>query len=141
MSQSEKIQIKLVDLEKQRIKKVTESVLILHENCIEYILNFDADEPQTDDDELMKDEGQWKLIHNNFHISAAKDCVAGIEKSYQTTPKLWKISIAVNGFSQDIKCYFKEEADAEALRQRMHDYLFDDLKIDYATSSNGRRTN
>jgi hypothetical protein len=120
----ETIELKPIELHKQKPIQVLACRLILYNNAIEYILNFWANETETDDEELMKDPAQWEEVYNNFHIIVDKRNISGIEKSYRYKSDVYLVSIYVKGFDGPILIYFDTDEKAKFLINRLTKYLF-----------------
>lgn len=120
MNVIERINIKPIPLENQKIKECTEFYLELRDNSIQYCARFYADEPKDEND---KDLG-WEPIFNCFKTVAQKSSIAGIEKTY-TKYKYWGIYIMVAGFANDMKMFFKRESEAQELFEKLHKWLYE----------------
>jgi hypothetical protein len=118
MTVIEKINIKPIKLESQKIKECTEFYLELRDNSIQYCIRFYADEPVDENDKTLG----WETIFNCFKTVARKSNVAGIEKTY-TKYKYWGIYIMVSGFANDMKLFFKRESEAQELFEKLNKWL------------------
>jgi hypothetical protein len=117
-----KIQLKAVKLTKQIITKITEFHLELHEKnpsdpasgwgeTFEYIACFEATEFVNPDDELMG----VKSAITHFKVFGYKKDVVAIEISFVEHANVWLVALVANGFSNDIKMYFKKQEEAESV--------------------------
>ena len=116
----EKIDIKPIQLENQKIKECTEFYLEIRDNSILYAARFFAEEPINEDDKELG----WKSVFNCFKIVAEKENIAGIEKNY-TKYKYWSVYVSVLGFATDIKMFFKLESEAVEIFDKLHKWLYE----------------
>ena len=116
----EKIHIPRIDLENQKITEFIELYLEIRDNSVSYTARFYADEPKDEDDKNLG----WENVFNSFCLVASKDKISGIEKAWLKESKKWTVYIFVTGFANDIKTYFKRESEAEALYQKLHNWLY-----------------
>lgn len=116
----ERIDIKPIELENQKIKECTEFYLELRDDNILYACRFYADEPKDENDKTLG----WESIFNCFTTVARKSSIAGIEKVY-TKYKYWGVYIMVNGFANDMKIFFKRESEAQELFDKLHKWLYE----------------
>lgn len=116
----ERINIKAIQLENQKIGECTEFYLELRDNSIEYCARFYADEPKDENDKGLG----WENVFNCFKTIARKSSIAGIEKTY-TKYKYWGIYIMVTGFANDMKMFFKRESEAQELFDKLHKWLYE----------------
>lgn len=117
----EKISIPNLDLENQKVTDLTELSLEIRGNSVMYTARFYADEPKDENDKELG----WENVFNSFKIVAAKENIAGIEISWLHRAKKWSVLILVNGFSNDIKIYFKRESEALSLFEKLHKWLYE----------------
>lgn len=117
----EKIDIPSLDLENQKITDFTELSLEIRENCIMYTARFYADEPKDENDKGLG----WENVFNCFKLVASKQNIAGIEINWLDHAKKWSVLILVNGFSNDIKLYFKREGEAQNVFDKLHKWLYE----------------
>jgi hypothetical protein len=116
-----KIDIPNIDLENQKVTDFTELSLEIRDNSVMYSVRFYADEPKDENDKELG----WENVFNSFKTVAAKQNIAGIEISWLNHAKKWSVMILVNGFSNDIKMYFKREGEAKALFDKLHKWLYE----------------
>lgn len=120
MTVIERINIKAIQLENQKIKECTEFYLELRDDSIEYCARFYADEPKDEND---KDLG-WETMFTCFKTVARKSNVAGIEKTY-TKYKYWGVYVMISGFANDMKMFFKRESEAQEVFDKLHKWLYE----------------
>lgn len=116
----DRINIKPIELENQKIKECTEFYLELRDNSIEYCGRFYADEPNDENDKSLG----WDSVFNCFKTVARKSNVAGIEKTY-TKYNYWGIYITISGFASDMKLFFKRESEAQEVFDKLHTWLYE----------------
>lgn len=116
----DKIHIPQLDLENQKITDFTELSLEIRDNSVLYTARFYAEEPIDEDDKSLG----WENVFNAFSLVASKDKISGIEKCWLKVAKKWGVYIFVSGFDNDIKAYFKRESEAEAVYQKLHNWLY-----------------
>src|SRR5690348_15434 len=104
-----RIDIKPVSLQFQKITEAKEIYLEIYERYIKYVVRFAADEPLIEDDE----NSGWENIITDFEVIALKKNIAGIEKTYIEKQHHWKVSIMVSGFAFDIQMFFKRQSEME----------------------------
>lgn len=121
MNVIEKINIPNINLENQKVTDFTELSLEIRDNSVVYTARFYADEPR---DESDKELG-WQNVFNCFTTVASKQHIAGIEKSWLSQAKKWAVYIMVDGFTNDIKMYFKRESEAELVFNKLHKWLYE----------------
>lgn len=121
MTVIEKINIPQINLENQKITDFTELSLEIRDNSVVYTARFYADEPKDENDKSLG----WHNVFNSFKIISAKPNIAGIEKSWLPHAKKWAVYIFVNGFSNDLKMYFKREGEAEEVFNKLHKWLYE----------------
>lgn len=114
-----RININLVSLENQKPTSQNECYVELRDDCVIYHNDFNADEPKDADD---KDLG-WDNVYNFFETIAKRENVAGIEKSYIQKTKRWAAYIIVNGFSSDIRLYFRSKASMEEVYDQLKEWM------------------
>lgn len=120
---SEKIIITPIVLKDQKPTETKECFIELFEQYLQYRMEFFSTEPvNIDDHEMGWNEG----VYNNFDIIAVKAHVSGIEKSY-TSDKKWGIYIIINGFEKDLKVFFKTQAPAIELFDKLKNWRFNGL--------------
>lgn len=117
----DKIDIPRIDLENQKITDFTELSLEIRDNSVCFIVRFYADEPIDTNDKSLG----WENVLNCFKVVASKQNIAGIEKSWVNTAKKWGIYILIDGFTNDIKFYFKRESEAESIFTKLHAWLYE----------------
>lgn len=108
-----------IDLLYQKPTRIGKCFISLFDTHLEYNAEFDADEPVIDEDP----SSGWQNVHNSFKITGIKQFISGLEKSLTQNQK-WKIMIMVSGFPNDIKIYFKTEAAAQKMYERLYSWLF-----------------
>jgi hypothetical protein len=116
-----KIDIPNVDLENQKVTAFTELSLEIRDNSVMYTARFYADEPKNEEDKGLG----WENVFNCFKLVAFKQNIAGIEINWLDHAKKWSVLILVNGFSNDIKLYFKRESEAQSLFDKLHKWLYE----------------
>lgn len=116
-----KIDIPAIDLENQKITDFTELSLVIRDNCVEYTARFYADEPKDENDKELG----WHNVFNAFRLIAKKENIAGIEINWLNHAKKWSVLILVNGFSNDIKMYFKREGEAQVVFDKLYKWLYE----------------
>lgn len=116
-----KIDIPAIDLENQKITDFTELSLVIRDNCVEYTARFYADEPKDENDKELG----WHNVFNAFRLIAKKENIAGIEINWLNHAKKWSVLILVNGFSNDIKMYFKREGEAQSVFDKLYKWLYE----------------
>jgi hypothetical protein len=117
----DKIPIPNINLENQKVTEFIELYLEVRDNSILFPAKFYADEPINEDDKSLG----WDNKFTSFKSIASKERIAGIEKCWISGSKKWGVYIMVNGFSNDIKVYFKWESEAEALFEKLHKWLYE----------------
>jgi hypothetical protein len=121
MTLPDKINLQGINLENQKITDFTELSLEIRDSSVVYTARFYADEPiDTNDKELG-----WHNVFNSFKVVAARNNIAGIEKSWLNDAKKWAVYIFVNGFSIDLKMYFKREGEAQNVFDKLHKWLYE----------------
>jgi hypothetical protein len=121
MTVIEKITITHLDLENQKITDFTEMSFEIRDNSVMYTARFYADEPvDTNDKELG-----WHNVFNSFCVIATKNNIAGIEKNWLSDVKKWAVYVFVDGFSNDLKMYFKREGEAQNVFDKLHKWLYE----------------
>jgi hypothetical protein len=121
MTAIEKINIPKIDLENQKITDFVELSLEIRDNSVMYTARFYADEPKNTDDKELG----WENVFNAFKLVATKQNIAGIEINWLNHAKKWSVLILVNGFSNDIKMYFKREGEAQNVFDKLHKWLYE----------------
>lgn len=121
MTVIEKINIKPVSLEDQKLTDVTELFIEIRDNSLYYSCRFYADEPKNPDDKELG----WNNVFNRFRTIASKDKIAGIELNYLPNARKWGVYIMVTGFTSDIKVFFKKESEANAVLEKLHAWLYE----------------
>lgn len=117
----ERINIEPVSLEDQKITESAELFIEIRENSLFYSCRFYADEPNNPDDKELG----WSNVFNRFKTTASKNKISGIELSYLSKAKKWGVYIVVNGFANDMKLFFKKEADANDVYDKLHTWLYE----------------
>lgn len=120
MKANEVIQIKPMELRNQKMDSDGELRLEFYEKHFTYIGDFFAEEPKDREDHSLG----WETIRNYFEIIIDKNAVAGFEKSWNQTHNHWSIYIFVNGMAEDIKLFFKTQLEADAVAQKLINYLY-----------------
>jgi hypothetical protein len=116
MTLIEKIHIEPVNLEDQKITESSELYIEIRDNSLFYSCRFYADEPNNPDDKELG----WSNIFNRFKTTASKEKIAGVELSYLPKAKKWGVYIMVVGFASEIKLFFKKEAEANSVYDKLH---------------------
>lgn len=116
-----RIDIPNIDLENQKVTDFTELSLEIRDNSVMYTVRFYADELKDENDKGLG----WENVFNSFKLIATKQNIAGIEISWLNHAKKWSVLILVNGFSNDIKIYFKRESEAQSLFDKLHKWLYE----------------
>jgi len=86
--------------------------------CLRFVLRFKAMEPRLEDDPLS---GMIERV-NNFTVLCMRQNVAGVEVML-TDDGLWRVLIAVSGFAEDLKIYFKKEKEARWMYGEIEKWL------------------
>lgn len=116
-----------ISLKRQKIKEHLEGKLILRDNSIRFIMKFWAYElkPEVGDDEMMlENDDNWELVYTAFDISAKKGAISGTELWYVPEGEIWRLTIYVNGFGQDLRIYYQDKAEAHTMTAKLNQYLF-----------------
>lgn len=121
MTLIEKINIEPVNLEDQKISDFTELYIEIRDNSLLYCCRFYADEPNNIEDKSLG----WSNVFNRFRTAATKSNIAGIELQYLPKAKKWGVYIMVNGFASDMKLFFKKEAEANTVYDKLHAWLYE----------------
>lgn len=121
MTVIERMDILSLDLENQKITDFTELSLEIRDNSVQYTARFYADEPIDENDKGLG----WQNVFNRFRLVASKENIAGIEINWLNHAKKWSVLILVNGFSNDIKLYFKREGEAQSVFDKLHKWLYE----------------
>jgi len=116
----EKLPITLIPLKNQKPTDIKESWLELSDNHLVYHVDFWADEPKDNNDHDLG----WEPVYNKYDILVLKKNIAGLEKSF-TADKKWGIYIIVSGFTNDVKCYSRSETSAQALYDKIFNWLLE----------------
>jgi hypothetical protein len=114
-----KITITPIALKNQKPTDIKECFIELFDDYIHYKVEFYASEPNDENDH---DLGWEEQVYNNFETIALKKNIAGIEKSF-TKDKKWGVYVMVDGFSGDIKCYFRSIVPANTLFNKLQEWL------------------
>lgn len=118
-----KIEITPIHMEFERMVKHRECFISLHDNRLEYYLDYDAEHPVSKDDEMMG----WKEAELcKFRCSARKSDVVAIEKKMCKWHNQWNINISVSGLADDLDIYFKNDQEnlADDMYEKIHNWMF-----------------
>lgn len=121
MTVLERIDIAPVDLEDQKITEFKELYLEIRDNSLFYSCKFYADEPKDPEDKAIG----WKNLFNRVQNVAAKEKIAGIEKSFIPNTNHWGVYVMVTGFAQEIRVFFKKENEATVVFDKLHKWLYE----------------
>lgn len=121
MTVIERINIAPVSLEDQKITDSSELFIEIRDNSLYYSCRFYADEPKNPEDKAIG----WDNVFNRFRTIAQREKIAGIELQYLPNAKKWGVYIMVNGFASDMKLFFKKEADANDMFDKLHAWLYE----------------
>lgn len=91
----------------------------LFEDHLIYSCVFKAEEPVNPEDKSLG----LKEVDNFFLVTALKKSISGIEMCLTDSQIRWKVIIYVEGFSDDIKLYFKNKSLAIQMRNSLHEWL------------------
>ena len=116
----ERIQITPIALRNQKPTEIGDSFLELFNDHLHYKIEFVADEPIIENDLAS---GWTTGIKRYYERIARKENIAGLEKSLTDDGK-WAIRVIVNGFSYDINLYYKTQAPATALFNKLYQWLY-----------------
>lgn len=110
------INFPMTSLKNQRIVRVRECWLALHDTHLEYCYNFTANEPQLDTD-------LWSDVDNILTATALKSFVVGADYSWMVASKKWRTSIHINGYPFELEIFFKTRDEAVALHTEVMAWL------------------
>lgn len=114
------IEIKPMHLRNQKMSEDGELRLEFFDSYFKYIGNFYADEPTDREDHSLG----WDMVYNYFEVVADKKCVSGFEKSWSHLNEHWSVYIFINGMNDDIKLFFKTQKEADAVMEKLINYLY-----------------
>lgn len=117
----ETIQIEPLSLENQKPTDITEFYFEIRDNSILVSCRFYADEPKNADDKALG----WHNVFTCFRTVAAKQNIAGLEKTFMSDSGKWGIFIMISGFANDIKVFFKKESQAQELFDKLQKWLYE----------------
>jgi hypothetical protein len=116
-----KIDTKPVNLHQQKIKSAGECIIELSKDRLRHRMSFTADEPVDRNDESLG----WEQKMNDFDVIVKKDSIVAVEKWKCTNIDRWKIIISVNGMASDVTIYFRTEAAAIPVFDKIVNWIFD----------------
>ena len=114
-----KIKITPIELKNQKPTEVGECFVELSDDRFVYKMDFIADEWVDNDDHSLGNE----IVKNKFTATIRKEFIVGVEVGYSYS-KVWFVLIVVNGYSQDVKIYFRTEGVAQDLSNKILEWLF-----------------
>lgn len=119
---SEKIDIKHIDLKYEKNFETIEAFIELHENYFRYASKYYCDELKNKDDEGMGwDEGKF----HQFDLKIKRKNIVSLEINWASASEVWNVEIEVNGYPSSINIYYKTEKEAEALHNKLFNYIFE----------------
>ncbi len=127
MEPIETITYKIIAMRNQRPHENTEAVLRLFDDHVEWLADFDADEPKSDE---QNDHSMgWEKVHSYYHIIVTRENISSIEMEFQQTPEKyaqvdkdkWGVYIVKPG--QEIKMWFRSKAKAEEIFFKLKEWL------------------
>lgn len=117
-----RIDYKLIDLSKEKIKEHFHSYLDLQEDHLRFSIQYIADTwKDSDDESLGWDENE---LHS-YEVVAKRQAITGVTKLYLTATKVYKISIMAKGFGNDIDLYFKRDSEATEIQEKIVNWMLD----------------
>jgi hypothetical protein len=128
----EEIKYKVIAMRNQKPKENTEAVLQLYDDYIEWLADFEADEPKSEE---TNDHSQgWETIRAYYHIVVRRERIGSIEMEFQQTPERWKeidkdkwgVYIITPG--QSIKLWFRTHSKAQEVFNKLKDWLLKEKK-------------
>lgn len=117
-----RVDFPLLRLSKEKITQPIESFIELREHSIRYCVKFFADHLVDEEDESLG----WvnEFVAND--VIAEKKSITGFIKKWSLGSKVWKISIIISGFADNIDVFFKRESEATELFEKLDNYLHGD---------------
>lgn len=115
------IELKAISLSNQKILEDRGCFIELNDDHIKYVMKFLADEPVNADD---KEQG-WENIENDFVIIGLKRNISGCERILCRKPTRWRVMFMMVGFAEDIRVYFKKQAEADDFFAKVQTWLLD----------------
>lgn len=113
------ITIPIIKLECQHPTEIKERYIELHENYLRRVVSFVASEPNDCDDMNM---GWREGLQRFYDTIAYKDKISGMEILY-TNNKKWKLSIIINGFTDDIDIYSNSRDIVVEIRDTINQWM------------------
>jgi hypothetical protein len=121
MEPNEVVYIETMELSRQKMNGDGDIRLEFYNKYIRYVCKFFAEEPVDREDTSLG----WETIDNNFEIIISKRSIAGLEKYWDQKENHWRLYIYVDGMPEDVKVFFKTEAEIENLLNKLKPYLYD----------------
>lgn len=116
-----------IDLTRQKITKQMDSKLELRDNSVRILYKFLAREPKADvtpEELAYQDNTEWGEVYNYADITVRRARISGAEMTYLSEMGIWKVTIFVNGFPEDIRIYFDKKTEAKVINDRINEYLY-----------------
>lgn len=122
------IELKPIKLKRQRPTEIIGGYLKLFENHIEYYLEFRAEELKeeirSEDEVMLKSEDSWENNLTYFIATAKRECISGIEMQWLPAARVFRTSIFIMGFANDLCVYYKTRTEALVLVDKINEYLY-----------------
>lgn len=114
----EKITIPIIDMPGQKVEKLTDAYIELHDTHFRYVVNFFGQRRREEDDAL------WDKEKTYDEVVARKTSVVGIELCL-TKYRQWGVYIVLHGFADNIGIFFDKDdwEDARVLEKRLTTWM------------------
>lgn len=121
---AERIKLPFPELLEQKVTQPIQHYIDLEESYLRRVYEFYADEVATDEDGEPDKSMPWeKDVYTFSNVVALRQWVVGTEVSYVSISKVWLVLIAVNGFETDLKVYFRSQANAMDLADKINKWI------------------
>lgn len=114
------IRIKPISLSRQRVVEFERCELTLNQEHALYVIQFLAEEPANDEDEMLC----WNERMIKDMCAFRKSSVAAIDLHYNSGEEKHTIYISINGMAEDIKLWFENEEEAKGVFTKIGNWVF-----------------
>jgi hypothetical protein len=120
----EKIDIKLLELEKQKNVEQKHCFIELRTNSLIYEHSFVAEEPEDYDHPELK----WETVNNFLRLTIYKPAITALEFCWMDGSKHWKVLMAAKGINGDVRVYFKKKSEAQIFHDKIEKWWLGENK-------------